>query len=115
MRRIQTTIINTNNNLARQRNPLSQYGSIAKVVSISLAKSPHLFLIALFLFSCTSSALSLLVPHRAEAATTLNFTELATHPQAASQPTEQGRTINNLKIFNGKLYAAYGDYNANTG
>jgi streptogramin lyase len=115
MRRIQTTIINTNNNLARQRNPLSQYGSIAKVVSISLAKSPHLFLIALFLFASTSSALSLLVPHRAEAATTLNFTELATHPQAASQPTEQGRTINNLKIFNGKLYAAYGDYNANTG
>lgn len=48
-------------------------------------------------------------------ATNLSFTELGTHPQAAAQRTATGRTINKLQIFNGKLYAGYGDWNANTG
>lgn len=48
-------------------------------------------------------------------ATNLSFTELGTHPQAAAQSTATGRTINKLQIFNGKLYAGYGDWNANTG
>lgn len=44
-----------------------------------------------------------------------DFIKVATHPQAVAQPTEWGKTINALKSWNGKLYAGYGDYNANTG
>ncbi len=43
------------------------------------------------------------------------FTELATHPQAAAQPTTTGKTISKMTVFNGKLIAGFGDYNANTG
>jgi hypothetical protein len=49
------------------------------------------------------------------AARTLNFTELGTHPEAAAQTTDQGKTLNSLAVFDGKLLASYGDYNANTG
>ena len=31
------------------------------------------------------------------------FTELATHPQAAAQPTTTGKTISKMTVFNGKL------------
>jgi hypothetical protein len=44
-----------------------------------------------------------------------NFAKVATHPQAAAQPTAVGRTIATLKAWNGKLYPGYGDYGANTG
>jgi hypothetical protein len=37
------------------------------------------------------------------------------HPQAASQSTSVGRTISALEPWNGRLYAGYGDYTANTG
>lgn len=43
------------------------------------------------------------------------FTELATHPQAAAQPTTTGKTISKMTVFNGKLITGFGDYNANTG
>jgi hypothetical protein len=44
-----------------------------------------------------------------------DFTYVATHPQAASQSTVEGKTILTLKPWNGKLYAGYGDYDINTG
>ena len=37
------------------------------------------------------------------------------HPQAASQSTSVGKTISALEPWNGRLYAGYGDYTANTG
>jgi hypothetical protein len=48
-------------------------------------------------------------------AATSNFTLIGTHPQAALQPTAWGKTIQALKVWNGKLYSGYGDWNANTG
>lgn len=69
----------------------------------------------LFIALSTANTLSLVLPLKASAAGELNFTELATHPQAAAQPNNIGKTLNTLQIFNGKIYAGYGDYNANTG
>ena len=43
------------------------------------------------------------------------FVKIATHPQAAAQPTAMGRTIATLKGWNGELYSGFGDYGANTG
>jgi hypothetical protein len=43
------------------------------------------------------------------------FTALAVHPQADIQSTSVGKTISALEPWNGKLYAGYGDYTANTG
>jgi hypothetical protein len=43
------------------------------------------------------------------------FELLATHPDAAAQPTATGRVIATLAAFNGELYAGYGDYGENTG
>jgi hypothetical protein len=37
------------------------------------------------------------------------------HPQAAAQATALGRRIVDLQAFGGKIYAGYGDYQANTG
>lgn len=37
------------------------------------------------------------------------------HPQAAAQSTARGRRIVDLQAFGGKIYAGYGDYEANTG
>lgn len=45
----------------------------------------------------------------------LSFSELATHPQAAAQSTTRGKTLTDLEIQDGILYAGYGDYEANTG
>lgn len=42
-------------------------------------------------------------------------TELATHEWAAGQPTAQGRQILDLEVHDGKVWAGYGDYGANTG
>ncbi len=44
------------------------------------------------------------------------FQTLGTHPQAVTQPPSTGgKNISGLGSFNGKIYAGYGDYNANTG
>lgn len=43
------------------------------------------------------------------------FVKVGTHPQAAAQTTANGKNIATLKSWNGKLYAGYGDYGANTG
>ncbi len=48
-------------------------------------------------------------------ADTVSFSLLGTHPQASAQPTAQGKRIGALKVWNGKVYAGYGDYSANTG
>lgn len=48
-------------------------------------------------------------------AATSSFTYLATHPQASQQSTALGKTLLTLKAWNGKIYAGYGDYGANTG
>ena len=44
-----------------------------------------------------------------------SFVKLATHPQAAAQPTAMGKTIATLKAWNGALYSGFGDYGTNTG
>ncbi len=44
-----------------------------------------------------------------------SFTHLGTHPGASAQSTPTGKAIATLSVFNGKLYAGYGDYGANTG
>lgn len=49
------------------------------------------------------------------AATPLAFTLAGTHPEAALQSTATGKTLARLQAFNGKIYAGYGDYTANTG
>lgn len=74
----------------------------------SLSKKIILSLSALFLVLIFST-------NQTFAARTLNFTELGTLPEAAAQTTDQGKTLNSLAIFDGKLLASYGDYNANTG
>jgi hypothetical protein len=43
------------------------------------------------------------------------FVYTATHPQASQQSTSLGKTLLTLKAWNGKIYAGYGDYDANTG
>src|SRR5438552_14316545 len=43
------------------------------------------------------------------------FRVVATHPDAATQPTATGRVIATLASFDGRLYAGYGDYGSNTG
>src|SRR6185295_15995641 len=43
------------------------------------------------------------------------FDLVAIHPEVALQTTVYGDHIATLKPFNGKLYAGYGDYGANTG
>lgn len=47
--------------------------------------------------------------------TKASFVLVGTHPQAAQQPTAQGKTLETLFAWNGKLYAGYGDYANNTG
>lgn len=47
--------------------------------------------------------------------TSAKFVKVATHPQASAQPTATGKTIATLKAWNGRLYAGFGDYGANTG
>ncbi len=85
-----------------------------KTTSVKFSKK-HLFLIALIF-----GAMSAFFIYRSFAAT-VNFTKVATHPQASTTlqsgaaPTAWHKTITSLKAWNGKLYAGYGDYNANTG
>ena len=43
------------------------------------------------------------------------FTFLGTHVDAAAQSTSTGRNLHTLQPFNGKIYAGFGDYGANTG
>ena len=59
--------------------------------------------------------LSLVAALAAGTARAATFGVLATHPDAAAQPTVTGRTLSTLKVFNNKIYVGYGDYNANTG
>ena len=44
-----------------------------------------------------------------------DFELLATHDWAASQPTATGRALVDLEVFEGRIWAGYGDYGANTG
>src|SRR5688572_16814263 len=68
--------------------------------------SRALALSALFVFALAAAAAD------ARAAT---FDLVATHPEVALQTTFYGDHIATLKPFNGRLYAGYGDYGANTG
>ncbi|MBI2676600.1 MAG: right-handed parallel beta-helix repeat-containing protein [Candidatus Yanofskybacteria bacterium] len=45
----------------------------------------------------------------------LSLQLLFTHPEAAAQPTADGRIIGTLHDFDGKIFSGYGDYGANTG
>ncbi len=77
-------------------------------------KRCQLLLISLVLLTSLVSS-QLINTLKVQAAVSLSFTLLGTHPQAAAQTTDTGKTINNLQVFNSKLFAAYGDYQANTG
>lgn len=43
------------------------------------------------------------------------YSVIGVHPEASAQPTPAGKMLRDLAVNNGKLYAAYGDYNADTG
>jgi hypothetical protein len=43
------------------------------------------------------------------------FTRLGVHPAAAAQSTSVGKVLRKLQGFEGKIYAGFGDYGANTG
>jgi hypothetical protein len=43
------------------------------------------------------------------------FAKVATHAWAAAQRTSTGNALVDLEVFEGKVYAGYGDYGANTG
>lgn len=43
------------------------------------------------------------------------LTYVAAHPAAQFQSTQQGQILADLEVHNGKVYAGYGDYTANTG
>lgn len=75
----------------------------------------HLFLLAIFLFGSSTSTIVLLVRQKVAAAPALSFSDLGTHPQAAAQSTAAGNKLNTLSVFDGKVLAAYGDYDTNTG
>lgn len=76
-------------------------------------------LVLAFAFACTAaiSTPASAAPSKKSTAQggSARFTKVATHPDAAAQPTATGRTIATLKAFEGKLYSGYGDYDANTG
>lgn len=48
-------------------------------------------------------------------ATASEFVQLGVHPWAAAQPTVMGKQLVELEVFDGKVWAGYGDYGANTG
>ena len=60
-------------------------------------------------------AVLLLASSLANPARGATFTNVATHPDAAAQSTTTGRVLATLHPFNGKIYAGFGDYGANTG
>ena len=86
---------------------------IKQRVHSKLGRSNYVLLVGLLLLSLVGNVI--LPSQKAEAAVPLNFTLLGTHPQAAAQATSDGKRINKLQVFNGKLIAAYGDYQNNTG
>lgn len=45
----------------------------------------------------------------------LGFTVVGTHPQAAAQPSLQGRGLKDLMVKDNLLYVGYGDWQTNTG
>jgi hypothetical protein len=52
---------------------------------------------------------------RAEVPSNADFVPVGQHPGAAAQPTPVGRMVATLFAWKGRLYAGYGDINANTG
>jgi hypothetical protein len=72
----------------------------------------HDLLVVAFVVLFAIAGVAYLVASRAQSP---SFTYLATHPQASQQPTALGKTIYALQAWNGKIYAGYGDYAANTG
>ncbi len=80
----------------------------------SFKRVPFLFLANLLLIPTFLSIFALANP-QVEAASSLTFTDLGTHPQAAAQSTAVGKTIAKLEIYNNQIIAGYGDWNTNTG
>ena len=86
-----------------------------KRLTQEIRRIKHVACIVLVLAAHVLGILVVVPQQKVAAEVELNFTELGTHPQAASQATSTGKTLNKLQLFGGKLFAAYGDYNANTG
>lgn len=79
-----------------------------------MKKGKTLFFASLLLLPSILNILIFFSP-KVEAASSLTFTDLGTHPQAAAQSTNVGKTISKIEIYNNQLIAGYGDWNANTG
>lgn len=43
------------------------------------------------------------------------WSNVGSHPGASAQPTAQGRALTDLELIDRRIYAGYGDYDANTG
>lgn len=54
-------------------------------------------------------------PRETRGVDTADFSFVGVHPGAVEQPTERGRILATLAAWDGRVYAGYGDINANTG
>lgn len=70
--------------------------------------------IALFAISALLTS-SVGAAPRSKGTAPATFAEVAAHPWAQAQPTSTGRQLLDLQAFEGRIYAGYGDYSANTG
>lgn len=82
---------------------------------ITTRNSQRPLIISMLLIGYITSTLTLLYVNKLNAAQTLNFTNLGTLTQAAAQSSSEGKKLNTMTVFNGKVYAAYGDMGTNTG
>jgi hypothetical protein len=84
----------------------------SKFKKVSSEGFAHAFLLLFVVVVVGIVGVYYLVSSRAD---TISFSLIGTHPQAAQQPTSQGKRITALTVFNGKVYSGFGDYGANTG
>lgn len=101
----------------RNRASNAEYAEPARRRRARLTRRPGMGIVAL------SAAVSVfagvtVVPAAASrplSSTTNQMTFVAQHPWAAAQPTNAGRQLSELQVHEGKVWAGYGDYAANTG
>lgn len=74
-----------------------------------LPKNRLLVVIAVLAFAGVGASLTFF-----SKAATGSFVKVATHPQAAVQPTTYGKTLATLESWNGKLYSGFGDWGINS-
>lgn len=98
-------------------NTLKAFG-ITKSIRNNIRRDAVIAFILAIALAFLQLASVLILPKQGDATgntETLEFTELATHPQAAAMPANWQKQITELTVFKGKLLAGYGDYNSNIG